>query len=88
MCSSSTTSNWCERASGGSSRLSPTSSSCNARLGHRVTCVDADESKVDDLRSGLVSIAEPGLTEIVIAAPGRDEPVEIGGVRFRFEEEP
>jgi len=31
--------------------------------------------------------AERGLTEIVIAAPGREEPVEIGGVRFRFEEE-
>jgi len=31
--------------------------------------------------------AEPGLTEITIAAPGREEPVEIGGVRFRFEEE-
>ena len=31
--------------------------------------------------------AEPGLTEIAIAAPGREEPVEIGGVRFRFEEE-
>jgi catechol 2,3-dioxygenase-like lactoylglutathione lyase family enzyme len=32
--------------------------------------------------------AEPGLTEIAVAAPGRTGTVEIGGVRFRFEEEP
>jgi UDPglucose 6-dehydrogenase len=42
-----------------------TSAACFARLGHRVTCVDADESKVDALRRGEVAIAEPGLTELV-----------------------
>ncbi|MEV6625945.1 UDP-glucose/GDP-mannose dehydrogenase family protein [Amycolatopsis sp. NPDC051106] len=42
-----------------------TSAACFARLGHRVTCVDADESKVDALRRGEVAIAEPGLPELV-----------------------
>ncbi|WP_372672829.1 UDP-glucose dehydrogenase family protein [Amycolatopsis kentuckyensis] len=42
-----------------------TSAACFARLGHRVTCVDTDESKVDALRRGEVAIAEPGLAELV-----------------------
>ncbi|WP_086845662.1 UDP-glucose dehydrogenase family protein [Amycolatopsis kentuckyensis] len=42
-----------------------TSAACFARLGHRVTCVDADASKVDELNGGVVSIAEPGLAELV-----------------------
>ncbi|WP_103338967.1 UDP-glucose dehydrogenase family protein [Amycolatopsis sp. CA-126428] len=42
-----------------------TSAACFARLGHRVTCVDADESKVDELGRGVVAIAEPGLAELV-----------------------
>jgi UDPglucose 6-dehydrogenase len=42
-----------------------TSAACFASLGHRVTCVDTDESKVDDLRHGVVSIAEPGLADLV-----------------------
>ncbi|MGW5720936.1 UDP-glucose dehydrogenase family protein [Amycolatopsis sp. NPDC003865] len=41
-----------------------TSAACFARLGHRVTCVDADQSKVDALRRGEVAIAEPGLAEL------------------------
>ncbi|SFW84318.1 UDP-glucose dehydrogenase family protein [Amycolatopsis australiensis] len=48
-----------------------TSAACFARLGHRVTCVDADESKVDQLRRGEVAIAEPGLPELV--AQGRSD---------------
>jgi UDPglucose 6-dehydrogenase len=42
-----------------------TTSACLARLGHRVTCVDTDESKVDLLRTGSVPIDEPGLAELV-----------------------
>jgi UDPglucose 6-dehydrogenase len=42
-----------------------TSAACFARLGHRVTCVDTDEAKVDELRHGVVSIAEPGLGDLV-----------------------
>src|SRR2546423_13100628 len=47
-----------------------TSAACFARLGHRVTCVDADESKVDELRRGEVTIAEPGLPELVAEGLG------------------
>jgi UDPglucose 6-dehydrogenase len=42
-----------------------TSAACFVRLGHRVTCVDTDESKVDSLSRGEVAIAEPGLAELV-----------------------
>ncbi|WP_290060872.1 UDP-glucose dehydrogenase family protein [Amycolatopsis solani] len=47
-----------------------TSAACFARLGHRVTCVDADESKVDELGRGVVSIAEPGLAGLVAQGLG------------------
>lgn len=47
-----------------------TSAACFARLGHRVTCVDADESKVDELNRGVVSIAEPGLADLVAQGLG------------------
>ncbi|MDT7802084.1 MAG: UDPglucose 6-dehydrogenase [Actinomycetota bacterium] len=42
-----------------------TSAACFAHLGHRVTCVDTDESKVDELERGVVPIAEPGLGDLV-----------------------
>jgi UDPglucose 6-dehydrogenase len=38
---------------------------CLASLGHRVSCVDSNQDKVDRLRLGEVPIAEPGLTELV-----------------------
>lgn len=44
-----------------------TSAACLAHLGHRVTCVDVDERKVEQLRRGVVSIEEPGLAELVTA---------------------
>jgi UDPglucose 6-dehydrogenase len=47
-----------------------TSAACFARLGHRVTCMDTDESKVDELRRGVVSIAEPGLADLVTEGLG------------------
>lgn len=42
-----------------------TSAACLAHLGHHVTCVDNDESKIAQLRAGTVSIVEPGLLELV-----------------------
>ncbi|MGW4487346.1 UDP-glucose dehydrogenase family protein [Amycolatopsis sp. NPDC004368] len=42
-----------------------TSAACFARLGHQVTCVDTDASKVNSLLRGEVTLAEPGLTELV-----------------------
>ncbi|AIG77540.1 UDP glucose 6-dehydrogenase [Amycolatopsis japonica] len=42
-----------------------TSAACFTHLGHQVVCVDNDLSKVDELNRGEVTIAEPGLTELV-----------------------
>ncbi|MBK1784472.1 UDP-glucose dehydrogenase family protein [Prauserella cavernicola] len=42
-----------------------TTGACLASLGHRVTCVDVDESKVARLAAGRVDIMEPGLAELV-----------------------
>ncbi|MEV0431819.1 UDP-glucose/GDP-mannose dehydrogenase family protein [Nocardia sp. NPDC050413] len=42
-----------------------TSAACLAHLGHHVTCLDNDESKVEALRAGTVTIVEPGLPELV-----------------------
>ncbi|ARU56190.1 nucleotide sugar dehydrogenase [Oleiphilus messinensis] len=36
-----------------------------AQVGHTVVCVDVDEKKVDDLKSGIIPIYEPGLTALV-----------------------
>jgi UDPglucose 6-dehydrogenase len=42
-----------------------TSAACLAHLGHDVVCVEKDESKVDLLAAGTVSIAEPRLPDLV-----------------------
>lgn len=42
-----------------------TSAACLAHLGHQVTCLDNDRSKVEALRAGTVSIVEPRLPELV-----------------------
>jgi UDPglucose 6-dehydrogenase len=38
---------------------------CFAELGHEVHAVDIDEAKIDSLRSGEVTIHEPGLPEVL-----------------------
>jgi UDPglucose 6-dehydrogenase len=38
---------------------------CFADLGHQVTCVDVDETKIEKLRAGVMPIYEPGLEEMV-----------------------
>jgi UDPglucose 6-dehydrogenase len=50
---------------------------CLAYLGHRVTCVDTDASKIAKLQRGESPIYEPLLQEILELAAGR------GGIDFR-----
>src|SRR6478672_1782222 len=49
------------------------SGACLADFGHRVTCVDLDQNKIDALHAGRMPIYEPGLAELVAAnvAAGR-----------------
>src|SRR6202451_1602042 len=49
---------------------------CLAYLGHRVTCVDTDLSKIEKLRRGQPPIYEPGLEELISLANDR------GGIDF------
>jgi UDPglucose 6-dehydrogenase len=43
------------------------SGACFADFGHRVCCVDKDESKIDGLNAGVMPIWEPGLEALVKA---------------------
>ncbi|GMQ29510.1 UDP-glucose/GDP-mannose dehydrogenase family protein [Algoriphagus confluentis] len=42
------------------------SGACLADVGIEVTCVDIDQKKIDQLKSGIMPIYEPGLEEIVV----------------------
>jgi UDPglucose 6-dehydrogenase len=50
---------------------------CLAYLGHLVTCVDTDETKIDRLRNHDIPIYEPGLAELLRLAE------KTGGIDFR-----
>jgi UDPglucose 6-dehydrogenase len=54
---------------------------CLAYLGHRVTCVDTDPSKIEKLRLGQAPIYEPGLEELLALA------AEHGGIDFETDVE-
>ena len=49
---------------------------CLAYLGHRVTCVDTDQTKIERLRKGDPVIYEPGLEQLLALA------IERGGIDF------
>jgi UDPglucose 6-dehydrogenase len=49
---------------------------CLAYVGHRVTCVDTDASKIEKLRMGEAPIYEPGLEDLIRLANQR------GGIDF------
>src|SRR5258708_34590441 len=44
---------------------------CLAYVGHEVSCVDVDASKIDSLRRGVPTIHEPGLKEMLASVSGR-----------------
>ena len=52
---------------------------CLAYVGHRVTCVDTDQAKIDRLRNGESTIYEPFLEELLPLAAAR------GGIDFHTE---
>src|ERR1700689_1324762 len=54
---------------------------CLAYLGHRVTCVDTDVSKIEKLRLGQTPIYEPGLEELMALSNTK------GGLDFSTEME-
>ncbi len=39
---------------------------CLSELGHHVTCIDIDESKISSLKQGKIPIYEPGLEDLIL----------------------
>src|ERR1022692_3712844 len=60
----------------GSGYVGSVTGACLAYIGHRVTCVDTDQARIEKLRLGEVPIYEPGLQDLLALARER------GGIAF------
>jgi len=49
----------------GAGHVGLVTAACFAELGHRVTCMDIDANRINDLRHGVMPFHEPGLPELV-----------------------
>jgi len=49
----------------GSGYVGLVSGICFAKLGHEISCIDKDETKISKLKSGIIPIFEPGLKELL-----------------------
>ena len=63
----------------GSGYVGLVSGICFAKLGHKVTCVDKDPSKISQLNSGVIPIFEPGLKDLL------DEAVAAKNINFSLD---
>lgn len=52
----------------GSGYVGLVSGICFAKIGHEVVCIDKDESKIAKLKSGIIPIFEPGLSDLLLEA--------------------